>query len=180
MFHYSRSFNQNLGTWVFLPNAIIDNMLGSSGIKCKAYSATLIGWSNNQLMPNNKKLISTNMFYDQSAVDARNILVNNKGWIIQNDNYVDSFFCEKNFSSVSTSNSQIISIYPNPVQDWMVIQSPTNFDDFSIFSTDGKLILNGKLANGAQQMVDVSSLKSGSYLIQLNSIAGVSVKNFVK
>jgi hypothetical protein len=73
-----------------------------------------------------------------------------------------------------------VSIYPNPVQDWMVIQSPAKFDNYSIYSTDGKLILDGKLANGAQQMVDVSSLKSGSYLIQLNSIAGVSVKNFVK
>jgi hypothetical protein len=165
MFHYSRSFNQNLGTWVFLPNAIIDNMLGSSGIKCKAYSATLISWSNNPLMPNNKKLISTNMFYDQSAVDARNILVNNKGWIIQNDNYVDSFFCEKNFSSVSTSNSQIISIYPNPGSETLsnkTLTAPKIVDDGFIADANGNELIIFNTIGSAVNQLEISNSATGN------------------
>jgi surface protein len=175
MFHYSRSFNQNLGTWVFLPNAIIDNMLGSSGIKCKVYSATLIGWSNNPLMPNNKKLISTNMVYDQSAVDARNILVNNKGWIIQNDNYVDSFFCEKNFSSVSTSNSQIISIYPNPGSETFSISSTNDIDKVSIYDSMGKLVLESN-----EKSFSISHLIQGIYLVQIITERKVNKIHFIK
>ena len=180
MFHYSRSFNQNLGTWVFLPNAIIDNMLGSSGIKCKAYSATIISWSNNPLMPNNKKLISTNMFYDQSAVDARNILVNNKGWIIQNDNYVDSFFCEKNFSSVSTSNSQIISIYPNPaVNNEVTISSETELKSIVLYNINGQIIQEIKNPTRVDNSYKLNNLSSGFYLVQMASENGVATKKVI-
>lgn len=83
-------------------------------------------------------------------------------------------------ASITENNAVSVSIYPNPVQDWLVIQSPAKFDEYRIFSNDGKLILNGELANSAQQLIDVSGLKSGSYSIQLNSNAGVSIKSFVK
>ena len=107
------------------------------------------------------------------------LLVNTS--VIQGNETITSVKYKNNYIAGINEEEQIsVLIYPNPVQDWMVIQSPTKFEEYSIFSTDGKLILDGKLANGAQQMVDVSSLKSGSYMIQLNSIAGVSVKNFVK
>lgn len=119
--------------------------------------------------------------YEWRALEEKEpiLLVNTN--VIQGNETVTSVQYKNNYTVGIKEEEQIsVSIYPNPVQDWMIVQSLTNFDEYSIFSTDGKLILEGKLANGAQQMIDITSLKSGSYMIQLNSNAGVSVKNFVK
>ncbi len=119
--------------------------------------------------------------YEWRAVEEKEPILLVKTNVVQGTETVTSVQYKNNYTvGISEVESISVSIYPNPVQDWMVIQSSTKFEEYRIFSTDGKLILDGKLANGAQQMVDVSSLKSGSYMIQLNSNTGVSVKNFVK
>lgn len=119
--------------------------------------------------------------YEWRALEEKEPILLVKTNSIQGNETVTSVQYKNNYTvGINEEEDISVSIYPNPVQDWMLIESPTKFDEYSIFSTDGKLILDGKLANGAQQMVDVSSLKNGSYMIQLNSNAGVSVKNFVK
>jgi hypothetical protein len=119
--------------------------------------------------------------YEWRALEEKEPILLVKTNVNQGSETVTSVEYKNVYTVGINENDKIsVSVYPNPVQDWMVIQSPTKFDEYSIFSTDGKLILSGKLTNGAQQMVDVSGLKSGSYMIQLNSNSGVSVKNFVK
>ncbi len=119
--------------------------------------------------------------YEWRALEEKEPILLVKTSSIQGNEAVTSVQYKNNYTVGIIEEEQVsVSIYPNPVQDWMLIESPTKFQEYSIFSTDGKLILDGKLANGAQQLIDVSSLKSGSYMIQLNSNAGVSVKNFVK
>lgn len=119
--------------------------------------------------------------YEWRALEEKEPILLVKTNVVQGTETVTSVEYKNVYTlGINENDMTSVSVYPNPVQDWMVIQSPNSFDAFSIFSTDGKLILSGKFAKGAQQMVDVSTLKSGSYLIQLNSNSGTAVKNFVK
>ena len=88
----------------------------------------------------------------------------------------------KNVYTVGINENEMtsVAIYPNPVQDLLEIQSPVNFKEYLVLSADGRLILKGNLSAGSQQLVDVSSLTIGSYLIHLKSDSGISVKSFVK
>ena len=88
----------------------------------------------------------------------------------------------KNVYTVGINENELtsVSVFPNPVQDLMIIQSPTKFKKFVVLTTDGKTLQSGELAVDAQQIVDVSYLQNGSYLIQLFADSGVVTKSFVK
>ena len=57
-----------------------------------------------------------------------------------------------------------IDIYPNPVQDKILIRSSIKIDSFRIFNTLGELILYGNLTIPG---IQVKSLNSGSYFVEL-------------
>ena len=56
-----------------------------------------------------------------------------------------------------------IRIYPNPVQETLNIESGESVS-FKIFDLDGRLLLHGD-----GNSIDVSSLKTGTYLLQINN-----------
>jgi uncharacterized protein (DUF362 family) len=75
---------------------------------------------------------------------------------------------------VSIKNEEIRSfkIYPNPAKTNVTFDLPidkNNSCNVSIFSTDGKLILNKKILNSDKQLLDVSGLKMGIYFIKLTT-----------
>jgi surface protein len=80
MFFRAENFNYNLGGWSLNQNVILTEMLDRSGLDCKNYSKTIIGWNNNPSTPNNKVLGATFMEYGPEAVAAINNLIFNKGW----------------------------------------------------------------------------------------------------
>ncbi|MGL2962493.1 BspA family leucine-rich repeat surface protein [Flavobacterium sp. RSB2_4_14] len=80
MFFKAENFNRNLGNWALNSNVNLVEMLDRSGLDCKNYSKTIIGWNNNPNTPNNKVLGATFMEYGPEAVAAINNLIFNKGW----------------------------------------------------------------------------------------------------
>ncbi|MBR2168394.1 MAG: T9SS type A sorting domain-containing protein [Paludibacteraceae bacterium] len=56
-----------------------------------------------------------------------------------------------------------IRIYPNPVQETLNIESNESVS-YKIFDLDGRLLLNGE-----GNSIGVSSLKTGTYLLQINN-----------
>ncbi len=89
MFQGATSFNQNLGNWslqgVSAWNYPMAEMLDNSGLDCDNYSATLIGWANNNPTTTNMELGAFGLTYGTNAVAARNTLVNDRGWDIGGD-----------------------------------------------------------------------------------------------
>ncbi|WP_262147398.1 reprolysin-like metallopeptidase [Chryseobacterium foetidum] len=63
-------------------------------------------------------------------------------------------------------------LYPNPARDLLNISNTTN-EEYKIFDMGGKVIRSGKLERGS---VNVSSLISGAYVIQIREIS----KRFIK
>ncbi len=59
-------------------------------------------------------------------------------------------------------------IYPNPVNDILMIKSSTIIQKFSVYNTLGQLLIT-KNENSKEFSVDLSSLSNGNYFIRLES-----------
>ncbi len=75
------SFNQNIGSWIFSSNVSLYLPNFASGVDCDNYSATLIGWAQNNPSLLNKVLSAPGRTYKSSALAARNQLLS-QGWNI--------------------------------------------------------------------------------------------------
>ncbi|KQS92516.1 reprolysin-like metallopeptidase [Chryseobacterium sp. Leaf394] len=65
-----------------------------------------------------------------------------------------------------------IKLYPNPARDILNISNTTN-EEYKIFDMGGKIVNSGKLERGS---VNVSSLISGAYVIQVGKISERFIK----
>ncbi len=79
---------------------------------------------------------------------------------------------------VRTIENYSISLYPNPTSDYITIKGYEQFDKLNLYTLDGKLISSGT----AVELINVSMLESGSYILELidadkKSIKSVFVKN---
>ncbi|MBB3842152.1 hypothetical protein FHS57_006183 [Runella defluvii] len=81
------SFNQNLGKWNLKSATNLSSMLSGSGMDCKNYSATLVGWANNPELATGRTFQAAGKQYGTDAVAARTLLTTptnsgGKGWSI--------------------------------------------------------------------------------------------------
>jgi len=67
------------------------------------------------------------------------------------------------------------TIYPNPTQDVLNIESQQQIENLKIYNLQGQLI-----KEGSQGRVDVSQLTTGLYFIQLSVDGKTSTKKFIK
>lgn len=80
--------------------------------------------------------------------------------------------------SISEVTTQKLRIYPNPVKDYMFIE--TNGDtllDYKVIDLTGQVVLDGKLPNGK---IDLSYLSSGTYLMYFTTNLGRSSYKIIK
>jgi len=86
MFLSAVSFNQDLGAWQL--NKLVssnEKMLFNSGMDCRNYSSTLLGWSKNDNLSTGVDLDSVNLEYSENAKRARNVLIKQKNWTVTGD-----------------------------------------------------------------------------------------------
>ena len=120
MFYDASAFNQNLGAWQLHSNVSMNSMFYYTSMDCNNYSATLIGWSDNPLTPNNRKFGAWGLAYGNDAVQFRNNLTVNKGWTITGDNLANKN-CLEPSSTNYTNPSDNINIWPIPAADYLHI-----------------------------------------------------------
>lgn len=104
------------------------------------------------------------------------------------DNHIVDFkltdgYWEEHFS-IKVSNSDNISdlnyvfnIYPNPVEDKVIIETDIKIEKVSIYDTYGRLMTT---SNGQQSNVDVSNFNNGVYFINISHDNGEITKLFIK
>jgi len=86
MFKYASNFNRNVGGWNLSNVVDLNFMFESSGMDCVNYSKTLMGWASSSTTPSNIWLINlSGRSYSSDAINARNTLINNKGWHFVDD-----------------------------------------------------------------------------------------------
>ena len=99
MFQYS-SFNQDLSSWQFNSDIAFDTFIANSGLDTSNYDALLAAFSSQNLL--NKTLQAQSLTY--CNVSAREDLITNKGWTIEDDIY----------SSPIINAPNDLNINPNP------------------------------------------------------------------
>lgn len=72
-------------------------------------------------------------------------------------------------------NSTIFTYYPNPVNDYLVIETEQAIEDISIYNLAGQAILHGVQADNGR--VDMQVLASGFYVVKL-SLEGGQTETF--
>ena len=68
-----------------------------------------------------------------------------------------------------------ISVYPNPASDVIIIKTDIELTKVELYDILGKRVLE----SGATNQLDISSFKSGVYLMKLHSIKGTLTKKLV-
>ncbi|UKB80940.1 BspA family leucine-rich repeat surface protein [Chryseobacterium sp. MEBOG07] len=153
------SFNQPLGNWNLASLTNGNSAFTMSGINCENYSKTLLGWADNPNTANNVPLGSLiGIKYASNVSDKRDILIN-KGWVLIGD-AVGS--CLLSSSDLKLNKKPLL--YPNPVVDDIHIEGLSDIKNYKIYDASGRLVKEG---NPNHEMIDVSSLPKGNYMIQL-------------
>jgi len=104
-------------------------------------------------------------------VDDIEIPTNQNGWF--KDDWADySEDCDLGTEDITQIS---FTIYPNPVQDILNIESQLQIEAVKIYSLQGQLV-----KEDATNRVDVSQLTSGLYFIQLSVDGKTVTKKFIK
>ncbi|WP_082482475.1 BspA family leucine-rich repeat surface protein [Chryseobacterium sp. Leaf394] len=177
MFNGASSFNQNLGSWNLSSLLFGQGMFFNSGLNCQNYDSTIYGWSLNPATPNNISLQSASplTYTHPAAVAARNYLINTKGWTFIGDSYNAN--CESDLSTSEVALASEISIYPNPVSDFIYIKNLKDIDSYKIFDTSGRIVLQGSFN---EDKIDVRNLTKGNYLLQFKTKNDMKNLKFIK
>ena len=83
-----------------------------------------------------------------------------------------SEFCEL---GIEENNNISFSLYPNPAQDVLYIESYEQIETIKIYSLQGRLV-----KEVSTSIVDVSNLKSGMYFLQIVTEGIINNKKFIK
>jgi len=157
-FLYNASdFNQPLGKWnlASVTNAFL--ALKTTALDCDNYSRTLTGWANNPDTADNVPLGPVYPAqYAPNIINKRDILIN-KGWNITDD---EAGSCFLSLSELKPDKKPVI--YPNPAVDDIHIDGLKDIKNYKIFDMSGKLIKEG---NPSKDMINISSLSKGSYIL---------------
>lgn len=169
MFKNASSFNQDLGNWDLRTNVSLNFMFDNSGIDCDKYTATLVGWEANNPNIINRNLGATGMTYGTSAVAARDILVNDRGWIINGDT-ASGDACSATLSTVDFDTINRVHIYPNPSAQEFTLKFNKAYQhiDVEVYNVSGQIILKEAFENRDVINLDIKD-GSGIYFLKVYS-----------
>jgi len=94
----------------------------------------------------------------------------------QNDND-GKFVYSKTIVSNCASSASVISIYPNPVINELTIVSRDPIQKITVYDVGGRVV---NLIKQTQNKIDTRQLKKGMYILRIETIEGIFLKNFVK
>lgn len=73
------------------------------------------------------------------------------------------------------SGTRQVSIYPNPVSDYLQVSSTAPLIRTRVYDAIGSLVLDAPAADRDSQILDVSGLSSGIYTVQVATAAGTAI-----
>ena len=80
-----------------------------------------------------------------------------------------------------SENATSFNIYPNPVNDMLIIETENNIEEINIYNITGVKVHNEKVRmNDGQYTVDVQKLDAGTYIIEVKTNNNNIIKRFIK
>lgn len=76
--------------------------------------------------------------------------------------------------ALSVDDNEIINLefYPNPVKDWLFIDSPVGMERAQLFDINGKLLMDAPLNNHNRTSIFMGVFKSGLYFVRIQTEEG--------
>lgn len=83
-----------------------------------------------------------------------------------NSYYVDDVLYNDGFLGASDFDSAVFSVYPNPVQDILNINTAATVDAITVYDVLGKVVLQAQ-PDSVSPSINMSALSSGAYMVQI-------------
>lgn len=93
---------------------------------------------------------------------------------LNNCNITETYNVE--LTNISESDASTFKMYPNPVQDELTIVATSNISNIRIVDLLGNLVLSTAGNNSQTNMLNLSEVASGLYLIEVKTEAGIYLK----
>jgi aminopeptidase N len=116
---------------------------------------------------------------DDNAVDTIRVVNNQKAqtYTFHLEHPAASVYIDDNvslqetvkYTSVTSDATHLVSIYPNPTNDWLYITAPDNINSIKIVDVTGNTIQSEMNINATNYILNVSNLMNGSYFIILDN-----------
>ncbi len=170
-FKGASTFNQSLSTWNIANAITLGEMLTGTAMNVPNYDALLVAWG--QLPVNNNVVFGAPATqYCQGGEAARTKLIKINSWSISGDLGLGRCF----ILSRDDYDLNAVKIYPNPTSSILNIETAKQLKSITIYTVLGKVITKTTTSS-----IDVSNLKSGMYLLEIEDEEGnLTSKRFVK
>jgi surface protein len=170
MFKNASQFNQDISNLNFESVTDALSFVDKAGLDCTNYSKLLNSLAFLQSVKNNVEFSAQDLTYGEQGFLARKQLINAKGWIIPEIDYLDGT-CDDSFLSVDDTKPNLnkLVFYPNPVADNLFIESSKSVKQVNIFTLEGKLLSTSTGTN----TINMSSLSKGIYIVKVTFSDGV-------
>lgn len=81
--------------------------------------------------------------------------------------------------SIEQNNQTVITIYPNPANDFVVLTTGVEMMEIELIDITGKTMVTPQGVKGKTYFMDVSSLSEGSYILRIKTINGMLFKKLI-
>lgn len=165
IFWWAHNFDQDLGKWNLSSlqrdtRGRNDFSFLGSGMSCENYSKTLQGWAVNPDIAKSIRIYGKE--YSPDIANYREFLINIKGWEFKYDSEGTCILS----TAISKTLKSEVNVYPNPVANFLYIDSPENIKSLRLSDLYGKVSLNEENTI-IENHIDLSNLSSGIYFLNL-------------
>jgi aminopeptidase N len=115
-------------------------------------------------------------FSAQLNFKVDSVIIDPTNWIVCNQNIVTQ---THDFSVSNTS----LKLFPNPAQEYIVLEALGNIESITIYSIDGKIIKSNYVLTSSQNkslLVDIIDLQAGTYGLNIITKENIFNTKFVK
>jgi len=141
------------GQWT---NDIMPVIRGDQGNAWRSRDISLAAYAGQNVLFRFRGTTGTNFYSDMALDDIGVVQTNGVG-------------------AMSVS-SDVVSIYPNPAKDEIIIKGTTNQINYQLVDVSGKICLKGSTSNSK---IDVKSIPNGIYFIEIQTIEGSFRKKLI-
>jgi|TARA_B110000908_G_scaffold82231_1_gene98498 surface protein len=169
LFQNDSTFDEDLSSWDVSKVTTMINMFDGSGLSTQNYDNILIGWQSIGSLTNDVTLGAIDTKYC-FGVGARAIMETQFQWVFEDDGICQPLNLDDYL------NSESITIFPNPTNDFLMINGIENSVNISIYNLLGAEVI----AKSNTDKIDVSELSKGVYIINISNDVSQINKKFIK
>ena len=164
------TFNQNISEWRVVSVTDMSDMFRDSDLSRENYDYLLIGWATLEGKKEDVNLGAQGINFCLGAA-GHATMIQLLNWTF-NDAGLDC----NGLSTEDYLNSEFITIFPNPTNDFLMINGIEHPVNISIYNLLGAKVI----AKSNTDKIDVSELSKGVYIINISDGVSQTNKKFVK